>query len=238
MTAILRRELSAYFFSPIGYVFLSVFYLVSGIFFFVFCVFSNSTDLTPVFSFLFYIVLFLIPILTMRLLSEDKKHKTDQALLTAPVSLAGLVLGKFLAALVVFLMGLSVVLVFALIIAGFTTPNWPSVFGNFFAILLLGAALISVGMLMSSLTENQVVAAVLAFFINLALMLVDVLAGMFHNMFANPIVGNLMLQMSYFTRYNNFTTGKFDLSDALFFLSATAIFVFLTVRVLEKRRWS
>ena len=190
MTAILRRELSSYFFSPIGYVYLSVFYLVSSLFFFTFCIFSNSVDLTSVFSLLFFMALFLIPILTMRLLSEDKKHKTDQALLTAPVSLAGLVIGKFLAALIVFLMGLSIMLVFALIVAGFTTPNWPSIFGNFIAMLLLGSALISIGMLLSSLTENQVVAAVLGFFINLALMLVDLIAGLFRNMFASPVAGD------------------------------------------------
>lgn len=234
MTAILRRELSAYFNSPIGYVFLAVFYVFSGYFFFGISLMGNTTDITPIFSSLFFIVIFLIPVLTMRLLSEDKKHKTDQALLTAPISLTSLVLGKFLAAFVIFLLGLSITLVFGLIVAGFATPNWAAIFGSFAAMLLLGASLISIGLFISSLTENQVIAAVGGLFVGLALMLIDPLAGVF----SNKIVVAVISGMSFYTRYNTFTTGKFDASNVLFFLSVCAVFVFLTVRVLEKRRWS
>jgi ABC-2 type transport system permease protein len=234
MTAIMRRELSSYFYSPIGYVFLAVFYVFAGFYFFVSCLMSNSTELSPVFGAMFTIVLFLIPILTMRLFSEDRKHKTDQALLTAPISLTGLVLGKFLAAFVIYLLSLSALLVDALIVAGFAPPNWQMIFGNFTGLLLLGSALISICMFISSLTENQVIAAIGGFASALGLLLLDSLGGVFQN----PVAQKIFTGISFFQRYNDFTVGKFDLAGLFFFLSVCAIFIFLTVRALEKRRWS
>lgn len=234
MTAITRRELLSYFSSPIGYIFLAVFYFFSGFYFFMMCLLGKSSDLSPVFGSMFTIVLFLIPILTMRLLSEDKKHKTDQALLTSPVSLTGLVLGKFMAAVVMFLLSLGITLLYALIISVYAPPNWSLVFGNFMALLLLGMALISIGMFISSLTENQVIAAVGGFSAALALVLIDAVRGAI----TNPIIGKMVAGISFFTRYGEFTAGKFDLGNVFFFLSVSAVFIFLTVRVLEKRRWS
>lgn len=234
MGAIMRRELGAYFASPIGYIFLAVFYFFSGLYFFGMCLRYDSADLTPVFSSMLTIVLFLVPILTMRLLSEDKKHKTDQALLTAPVSLTGLVLGKFLAAVAVFLLSLCVILVYAVIIAVFTPPDWLSIFGNFVGLFLLGAAFISIGLFISSLTENQVIAATGGFAAALGLVLLDAVSGLVEQ----PLVQKIATGISFFTRYNDFTVGKFDLANIVFFLSVCAIFIFLTVRVLEKRRWS
>lgn len=234
MTAIMRRELSSYFYSPIGYVFLAVFYLFAGAYFFAMCLLSNSSELSPVFSTLFTVVLFLVPILTMRLFSEDRKHRTDQALLTAPISLTGLVLGKFLAAVCIYLLSLSILLVEALIIAGFVTPNWQMIFGNFVGLLLLGAAFISIGMFISSLTENQVIAAIGGFASALLLILID----SFSSLFPSQLVQRIFMGVSFMQRYGDFTSGKFDLAGVFYFLSVCAIFVFLTVRALEKRRWS
>ena len=234
MTAILRRELGAYFSSPIGYIYLSVLYVFSGFYFFFSCLFNNSTDLTYVFSSLVTIVLFLIPILTMRLLSEDKKNRTDQALLTAPVSLTGLVMGKFLAALAVYTIGLAITLLYGVILAVWSPPNWVQIFANFFALLLLGAALISIGMFISALTENQVIAAVGGFAAALGLIIVNGL----NNVTQNPLALKIIAGLSFFTRYSTFTAGLFDLSSVLFFVSVCFLFVFFTVRVLEKRRWS
>lgn len=234
MTAIMRRELLSYFSSPIGYIFLAVFYVFAGFYFFASNLMGNSTDISPVFQSMFTIVLFLIPILTMRLLSEDKKHRTDQALLTAPVSLTGLVLGKFLAAVAVFVMSLAVTMLYALTVAVFAPPNWALIFGNFAALLLLGMAFISIGLFISSMTENQVVAAVGGFASALLLIIIDSLAGII----TNPILQAIVTGMSFFGRYSDFTVGKFDLDNVVFFLSVCAVFIFLTVRVLEKRRWS
>lgn len=234
MTAIMRRELLAYFSSPIGYLYLAVYYVFSGFYFFAGTLYSNTTDMSSVFGNMFTIVLFLIPILTMRLFSEDNKHRTDQALLTAPIKLTSLVMGKFMAAAVVFLLGLSVTIVYAIIVAVFASPNWALIWGNFLALLLLGMALISIGMLISSMTENQVIAAVGAFAVALGLLLLDSLKGIF----TNPVLIKIFSGLSFFDRYSSFSVGIFDFSAIIFFISVTAIFVFLTIRVLEKRRWS
>lgn len=234
MTAIFRRELRAYFYSPIGYVILAVFYVFTGLFFLLNNLLYQSADLTPVFSSLFTIVMFIIPILTMRLLSEDRKYKTDQALLTAPVTLTGLVLGKFLAAVAVYAIGLLATLADALIVAAFVTPNWMLIFGNFAAILLMGMALISIGLFISSLTENQVIAAMGTFAVVFILLMID-LVGNYVN---TPILRDIIVGLSFYTRYTQLTAGRIALTDALFFLSASAVFVFLTVRVQERRRWS
>lgn len=234
MTAIMRRELSAYFNSPIGYIFLSVFYVFAGFYFFMSCLAYNSTDLSPVFQSMFTIVLFVLPILTMRLLSEDKKYRTDQALLTAPVSLTGIVLGKFFAAVTVFLISLSVTLLYGVIIAVYAPPNWPQIIGNFAALLLIGMAFISIGLFISAMTENQVVAAIGAFAAALILIMIDAVG----NVITLPWLKKIIVGISFFNRYNSFNVGKFDLGNVVFFLSVSAIFVFLTVRVLEKRRWS
>ena len=233
MTAILRRELSAYFLSPIGYIYLTVFYVFSGLFFTLNTLMSQRADITPVFSGMSTIVLFLIPILTMRLLSEDKKNKTDQALLTAPISLVGLVFGKFLAAVMVFLMGISITIVYGIIVNVFTPPNWAIIWGNFIALTLLGMALISIGMLISALTENQVIAAVGGFAVGFLLLLIDALSSFFQN----PIIRQVLRELSFSRHFSAFPSGIFNFASIFFFISVTAVFVFLTVRVLEKRRW-
>lgn len=234
MTAILRRELGAYFRSPIGYIYLAIFYIFAGFFFTISCLLPGFSSIAYTFSSMVTVNLFLIPILTMRLFSEEKKNKTDQALLTAPVSITSIVLGKFLAALLLFVIGLAITLVFALIIASFTSPGWAFVFSNFFAMLLQGGALIAIGMLISCLTENQVIAAIGAFAAGLSLLLLDALTTMTQV----DILRKILTALSFYTRYNVFTAGMLHLANLVYFLSVIFIFCFLTVRVLEKRRWS
>ena len=235
MMAILKRELSSYFTSPIGYVFLAVFYFFSGLFFYS-VLYSNTTDITYVFSGLFTVLLFIVPLLTMRLLSEEKKQKTDQLLLTAPVSLTGLVMGKFLAALCMYAIALSVTVVYALILAGFASPEWMVVIGNIFGALHLGAALISIDLFISSMTENQMIAAVGSFAVMMFILMMDSFATMLPAAFS--FVGTLLQSLSFMTRYTELTTGILNIGTVLFFVSVAVVFNFLTVRVLEKRRWS
>lgn len=233
MFAVLKRELSAYFSSPIGYIYLAVFYVFSGYFFFG-VLYSNTTSLSNVFNGMFTIIMLLIPILTMRLMSEDLKNKTDQALLTAPISLLSLVLGKFLSALIVYCLGVAITLVYAIIIATFAPPDWTVVFGNVLGMLLLGAALIAIGMFISALTENQVIAAVGGFAVGFSLILVNSLASLISTEWLKKFVSGL----SFMERYDEFTNGILDISNIFFFISICAVFVFFTVRVFEKRRWS
>lgn len=233
MFAVLKRELSAYFSSPIGYIYLAVFYVFSGYFFFG-VLYSNTTNLSNVFNGMFTIIMLLIPILTMRLMSEDLKNKTDQALLTAPISLLSLVLGKFLSALIVYCLGVAITLVYAIVIATFAPPDWTVVFGNVLGMLLLGAALIAIGMFISALTENQVIAAVGGFAVGFSLILVNSLASLISTEWLKKFVSGL----SFMERYDEFTNGILDISNIFFFISICAVFVFFTVRVFEKRRWS
>lgn len=234
MGAIFRREVQAYFTSPIGYIFLAAFYAFSAFFFSTSSLQSGSTKMDTMFMQLMIILVVLIPILTMRTMSEDKKSKTDQCLLTAPVSLGGIVAGKFLASLIVYTCAVAVTVVYAVIVQSYAAVDWMVIIGNVVGLELYGAAFIAVGIFCSSLTENQVVAAVISFISILALNMLSIVGGLLPWEWLESIFAKL----SFYERYSGFTYGIFDLSNVLFFISAVVLFLFLTVRVLEKRRWS
>lgn len=139
MTAVFLRELSSYFISPVGYVYLAAFYLLAGYQFTV-TLLGGSADLTSEFTFLYTVVLLLTPILTMRLMSEDRKQKTDQILFSAPVTLTGIVAGKYFAAVAVYLMGVAVTLLHAAVLTPFADVSWAIVIGNVVGLALLGMA--------------------------------------------------------------------------------------------------
>lgn len=233
MLAIFKREFKSYFISPIGYVCLALFFLLEGYnFYTIYC--YGYSEISYVFSSMFNIVLFIIPILTMRLLSEDKKQKVDQAFLTAPISLWSIAIGKFLAALTVFVIAFAPTLVYQMIFDAVAKPDWLVYLGNYVGIVLLGSALIAAGLFVSSLTESQVVAAVGSFAISFVIISIDGIAEMITNAKISKIVG----WFSFSIRYNSFVAGTFDFTHLIFFLSFTAIFIFLTVRMLEKKRYS
>lgn len=233
MLAVFRRELNAYFSSAIGYVFLVVFYIVTAIPFSLMML-SFSSDLAVVYSWTFTVLMFIVPILTMRLFSEERKQKTDQALLTAPVNLNAIVVGKFLAAFCVLAMGIAVILVYAIVLAVFSTMDWAVVIGSLAGTLLMGAALVSVGMFISSLTENQVVAAVGALVCCMVLMMLNVVSSAIPAGFLRDCLNSL----AFYNRYYPLTAGVFNAADLLYFISFIVVFNFLTMRVLEKRRWA
>ncbi|MDR2433248.1 MAG: ABC transporter permease subunit [Treponema sp.] len=234
MKAIIRRELSAYFTSPIGFVYLGAVYFLSGFFLLTGPLLANSADIRLVFSALLLAVMFLTPVLTMRLMTEDRRYRTDQALLTAPVSLGSIVAGKFLAAAIVYAAGISVTLAHALTLSFFAPMNWPIVWGNYIALLLLGFSFISIGQFISSLTENQAIAAIGAFAVMLVILLLDAIPAIIPNLRLAAIIGEL----SFIKRYTPISNGILSLSNLFFFISVCGIFLFLTARVLEKRRWS
>lgn len=292
MGAIFRREVLSYFTSPIGYIFLAAFYACSAVSFASVSLNYRNTQLDGVFGELMIILIVLIPILTMRTLSEEKKNKTDQCLLTAPVSLWGIVLGKFLAAFLIYILGVAITIVYAIVVSAYAAPDWTVILGNVTGLALLGAAFIAVGMFCSSFTENQVVSAVVSFIVMVALYLfttigdvipidfienimpdfsnlaravivalviaavgaviyfvagrkantiiITVAAALILGLFtyAGDRLPDVFSKLSFWERYYGFTYGLFDLSNVLFFISAAAVFLFLSVRVLEKRRWS
>ena len=234
MRAVLKREFRAYFQSPLGFVFIAVMYFFTAYYFFAFNLYRNTTDMSALFGQLFSVVIFLIPILTMRLMSEDKRAKTDQLLLTAPVSRIGIVMGKYLSALCVYLISISGCLLMALVMSRYGRPDWPVILGNLVGLVLLGAALIAICMFLSSITESQVIAAVCGFAVSLFLVLVDALVYVV----SGSLFKTLFHYMSFNDRYRGFTIGIIDFSNVLFFLSIAALFILLTTAVLEKRRWS
>ncbi len=232
MIAIFKRELDAYFDTPLGYVFLAVYELLAGYFFFSYNLYGNSADMRSLFEMLFTITIFLVPILTMRLMSEDRRSKTDQLLLMAPISALEIVLGKFLAAAAVYLAAMSVTLVQAFVLSRMAVVEWSVVLGHFIGLFLLGCALIALGLFISSLTENQIIAAIGGFCAGFFLMLLDSLSSLIKN----SALAGFVTDLSFRTHYQNFTLGVFDLADVVFYLSITAMFVFFSLCAFEKRR--
>ncbi len=234
MTAVFKREIRAYFTSALGYVFCAVMVFFSGYYFLTYNIYTATTDFSSLFTLLFSVVLFMVPILTMRLMSEDKQAKTDQVLLTSPVSRLGIVLGKYFAALLVFVLAILITLVLAVVTEIIAQVDWPLFIGHFIGLILLGASLIAVCMFLSALTESQVISALLGFAVSLFLFLMDALSSLV----SQPFLKTLFYYLSFNKRYAPFTYGILDVSNVLFFVSIAAFFLFLSTLTLEKRQWS
>lgn len=239
MITIFKREFKSYFTSVIGYVFFALFMLFYGVFFYISIMGGEtsgiiSSGMSNFFGMIYIILTLLVPVLTMRLFSEERKQKTDQILLTAPVNLSQIVLGKFFSAFAIYSIAVGSTIFFALTIAAFGTLNVVEYLGMLVGLLFIGAALIAIGAFISSLTESQVVAAFATFGAIIATFIPSFIASSVSNSALATVFRLISLQ----TRYTDFTSGIFDVSNILFYLSFTGIFLFLTVRVLEKRRWS
>lgn len=234
MIAIYKRELGAYFSSAIAYVVLAVYFFFSGLFFYSYCFSANSTNLSYVFANMFYIIMFIIPIITMKTFAEEKRQKTDQALLTAPAGLTEIVLGKFLGAFTLYGICCCIFLVYGIVISFFAQPQWSVILCTFLGILLLGASLIAINVYISARTESMVVAAVLGMAVGL------IISMMSYFISAIPVewIAESLQRINFLNYYQNFTYGILSVVDVVFFLSVTAMFLFFTVRVLERRRWS
>lgn len=236
MSAIAKKEFRGYFLSPIGYVFCGVMLLLFGFFYYAMVLNTQSTDYIPyIYSSIFpMMIMFLLPLVTMRTFSEEIRTKSDQGLLTAPVSVFGIVAGKFLAAVEMFAIGLAGTLVPALIITFMSRPDWAKIFCTVVGCLLCGAALIAVGNFISSLTQSQLVAGIATFGVLMFLFLIGNIAG---NV-SNAALQNVLNWISFDARFQPFTKGVFNLSSIVYFVSVAAVFLFLTARKLESRRWS
>lgn len=234
MFAIIKRELSSYFTSAIGYTVLAIFYLFSGFYFYANSIIGDSSDLNYTFNSLFIIVIFVVPIITMRLLSEEKRQKTDQLLLTSPVKLLEITLGKYFAAIIFYVVCIAITITFVITISFFVPAHIALFLSNFLGIFLLGSAFISIGLFLSSLTESQIVASICSFGVGIFILMMDSLPHMFNI----DLISKIIKSISFYGHYDNFTSGIIDITDCMFFLSVIVLFVFLTVRSLEKKRWS
>ncbi len=234
MIAIYKKELRSYFISPIGYIFVASFLLVSSLIFVYTNLYQGTTDVSNYYTFLLYLFAILIPLLTMRMLSEEKKSKTEQILLTSPVSLPAIICAKFFAAYTLFAgTFLLSCLNFIALFRDNSSPNMAIVVATIFGILLIGAAFVAIGVFVSACTENQLVSALLTIVAIAATLAVSVVSN-YVNFTPLRVV---MRWISVFDRFYSFTYGYFDFASLIYYVSLTVIFLFLTVRVFEKRRW-
>lgn len=288
MGAVFLRELQSYFRSITGFIFLGLFLLFAGLVFTLANLWPpGSSDLRATLTFLNFIFIIAVPILTMRLLSEEARQKTDQLLLTSPVSVTGIVLGKYLAALVLFAAALAVTGIYPALVdtVGLVVPT--EIFCTYLGVFLLGSSLIAVGLFVSSLTDNPVSAAFLTFGVLLFIWVVDWLiqalprdraagvalaaaaaaaAGGFvyattrHRWVAlatgaaglaaaaavyalkpsayDGLLVRVFRWFSLVARYNDFSQGVIAAGPVTYYLSFTATMLFLTVRIIDRRRWA
>ena len=289
MIAIYKKEIRAYFTQVTGYIFLTFMLAIIGLFY----AFTNVFGMSPNFqstlfesTILFFI---LIPTLTMRLFSEETRHKTDQLLFTSPVSVGQIVLGKFLAALSLFLIGIIITFILPTLLvlfAPFGAMPTSLIVGSYIGFVLIGASSIAVGLFISVLTDNQIVAAVGTFVAIFVLFIMDSLAMMvpttawtsfvfvaaviigtaalwynstkniiaaavvgilglviaialyhFNNHIYDGVVVRVMLWFSITARYNSLVRGVLNTADIIYYLSFCVLFIYLTINVIEKRRW-
>jgi ABC-2 type transport system permease protein len=230
----MKRDLRGYFTSPLGFVFVAAYIIVMNATFYITSIMNATNGLTTVFNVMLYSLAIIVPILTMRTFSEDYKQKTDQLLLTSPVSPSGIVLGKFFAAFLVFVFGLVLTIIYVIICQAFGTVNMASVVGNYVAILGVAAVYISIGVFISSLTENQLISAIATLAVFALLLILDLC----YNLVNTSWIKAVLYWLSIYRRYNTFIMGVFSLADFVYYISVTAAFLFLTVRMLEKKRWS
>jgi ABC-2 type transport system permease protein len=232
MIALYVKEIKQYFRSMIGYVFLTIMTLICGFLFTTGNLMSQNGDIKIFFGSLFNVLIFLVPMLTMRQFSEEEKLKTRQLLFTLPLTLESIVLGKFLATLSMICIGLVMTLVYPLILASLGVFSPMVILGNYLAVILLVSAVISIGLFVSSLTENQVISGVGSYGILLILWLIDSLAPTI----SNPLLKKTVLLFSLKNNYIEFTYGIFNPAGVLYFISMTTLFLILTVVKLDGRR--
>lgn len=233
MLAIIKRDFRSYFNSPIAYVLIGLFICIMSLFFVDSLNAGIASFTTNFISSMSYLLLFIVPILTMRSFAEDKKSGTEVLLMTSPVRVYQVVLGKYLAATAVFLVMAVVSLVFPLVLLIYGKPDGATLFSSYLGFVLLGMVFISVGIFASSLTENQIVAAIISFVSLFALTSISFIGN-----YVGGFVGKVLDQLSFIERYYELYYGIIDITSIIFMLSFAAVFVFLTVRILERKRWS
>ncbi|MDF2473165.1 MAG: putative rane protein [Anaerocolumna sp.] len=287
MLAIYKKELRSYFTSMTGYVFIAFFLVIIGIYFAVYNLFGQLANFEYILSDASFIFVILIPILTMRLMAEEKKQKTDQLLLTSPVPISRIIVGKFLAVTTVYFIAMVIISLYPLITSQYGLVPFKIAYGSILGFFLLGAAYIAIGLFVSSMTESQVVAAVVSFLVILLTVFMDGIAGMLptdnksaflilavlllvlcwitYLMMKNitlslllAIVSEIILTAAYFlkpglfdgiiikitgwfsviARFSDVIMGVLDISTIIYYVSIVFLFLFLTVQVIKKSRWS
>lgn len=249
--AVCKKEISAYFTSPIAYVVITVFLVLVGFFFHSLIWWFNTQSMqmarnpqmlqrlninqmvySPLFHNISIILLLVIPLLTMRLFAEEKKIKTDELLFTSPISINQIILGKYFASLFVLVVMLALSGILSIFTFAYGNPEFLPILNGYLGLFLMGAAFMAVGIFFSSLTENQIVAAVLTFG---ALLLFWILNWASHS--AGGIWQSVINYLSFFQHFDDMTKGILDTSDLVYYLSFAFFGLFLTHSFIQSRRW-
>ena len=287
MFSIYKKEVKTYFTQMMGYIFLAFMLLLIGLFFTLINLFSRDANFQNVLGGTTIFFLFLVPILTMRLFSEEARHKTDQLLFTSPLSVFQIVMGKFLAALSLFMIGVVITMLFPLMLSRFA-DGMPvaRIVGTYIGWVLVGASFIAVGVFISVLTDNQIISAVATFGAIFVMFLMEafalsmptstfaslvfagliivavagiwfnstrniissiVVAGvgigvsvglfLYDNMIFDGLIVRVLRWLSIYARFDGFGVGVLNLSDIVYYLSFIVLFIYLTINIIEKRRW-
>ena len=234
MLAVYRYELKRYLVTPIGYVFMGAFLLMSGLLFFFYNLTYYSNDMISLYSDMTSFLMFLIPVLTMRSFAEERKNRSDQFLFTAPVSVHGIVMGKMLAAVTVYLITLLFTLVDVAIIGRYGTVYWGEIAVGYLGFFLLSTCYISSGLMLSALCENQLSAAVLTFGVHFLFSAVDWIV----QAVPSRLVKAVLEGASLYTRFKDVQRGVLSLNSCVYFCSVTMLFLYLTTLILRARRRS
>jgi len=234
MGAIYRREMQSYFYTPAAYVFVGVFLVLSSIFFGVTNLASRSGNLLELMAQMSYLWMLLSPILTMRLIAGERRQHTDQMLFASPCSLSGLVLGKFFAACTVLLIAVGATVMYALIVAVYGKLYVGETAVGYLGLILQGCAFIALDLFVSCFAKSQMTAVVAGIGANLLVWLADVVASAV----TVTWISDFLNFISLYQRFAPFVRGQLSLSNMLYNLLFMGIMLFLSVRVLDARRWS
>ena len=233
MMALFKKELRSYFYSPMAYVLIGIFIILTSIFFYPYLTYYQLGDFSIMLDTVSFFLIFIVPVFTMRLLTEDRKSGAETLLLTSPTPLWQVVCGKYLAAVAVFFVMTAISWVYPAIQVAFGGVVTAQLVGGYIGFFLLGASFISYGLFASSLTENQIIAAIICVAGLLIIQIAEALSSMI-----GGVTGKALDWFSLLSRYRDFSSGIFGIAPIVYFLSFIALFLFLTVRVIDKRRWS
>jgi ABC-2 type transport system permease protein len=230
--AIARRELASYYGSFLFYVITAAFLVITGFFFAINVAYSRSAVTDPLFQTTYTILLLIAPALTMRLIAEEQRSGTIEVMLTSPIRDVEFILGKYLAGLGLLLSMIALTVLYPIILAIYGNPDRGGIIGGYLGALLFGSAAVAIGVLTSSTTANQIVAAVTSFAILLILWVFDGIGGLL-----GGTAGSVASYLAVYTHFTDMTRGIINTTDVVYFVSVTSIALFLAVRSLESRRW-
>jgi len=233
---IARREISSYFYSPIAYVAMFLFLVAAGYLFWRDFVPGQPAGMRNIFDWMVWVLVFIIPVLSMGLLSQEWSTGTIEPLMTAPIDETDVVIGKFLGAFGFFVVLMVPTLLYVVLLKLYSQAELGPIFSGYLGILLVGALFVAVGLFCSSLTRSQVIAAVTAVAI---LFLITIVPWEMLRVEGSTLGGawRTVADQGVFNRYADFSRGVINLAHIVFFVAVTSVFLFLTVKVLESRRW-